>query len=323
MKIKIILKKILSAETYNKIQWVYNRIKRYNYLNYCNKENFNQKYVLKNLNKKQAADLQNTNDSKHKDKIIVSIIIVTFNNLKLTKKTLESIELFSNFDNYEIIIVDNKSTDGTRKFLKNYSQNKANIHLIYNTINAGFSAGNNIGIKKARGQYIALLNNDVYVTPGWIAGLLRHFKSDAMIGMVGPRTNNIGNSARLETFYNNVEEMINLSMDLYEKNCGKSYSINVLAFFCVIIKKEVFDKIGLLDEVYGIGLFEDDDFCHRAKLAGYKLICANDVFVHHHLSASIDKMGYKKKQELFERNKSIYEAKYGKWSPHSFTNDNI
>jgi GT2 family glycosyltransferase len=73
-----------------------------------------------------------------------------------------------------------------------------------------------------------------------------------------------------------------------------------------------------MDEAFGIGFFEDDDYCRRVERAGYGIACAEDVFVHHHLSASFDKLGADRKRQLFERNKVIYEAKWGPWVPHEY-----
>ena len=116
-----------------------------------------------------------------------------------------------------------------------------------------------------------------------------------------------------------MDEMVAFSQKLYDENKGKQYhNIRVLAFFCVAIKKEVFEKIGLLDEVFGIGMFEDDDFCERAKAAGYQLVCADDVFIHHHLGATFDQEPPEWKQNLFKKNKAIYESKHGKWIPHKY-----
>ena len=247
----------------------------------------------------------------------ISIIIVTYNNLEITKACLSSMEKYNNYENCEIIIVDNLSTDGTRDYLTSYCTKHKHIKCILHNENSGFAAGNNIGIKEASGEYIILLNNDTYVTPNWIQNLIHHFDIDNTIGMVGPRTNNIGNEARMETYYNSMDEMINLSYSIYYNNREKQYDINVLAFFCVAIKREVIETVGLLDEIFGIGMFEDDDYCIRTKNAGYKLICADDVFIHHHLGASFNK-NPEWKEKLFKKNKAIFEKRYGKWIPHKY-----
>ncbi len=90
------------------------------------------------------------------------------------------------------------------------------------------------------------------------------------------------------------------------------------AFFCVAMRREVYARIGELDEQFGMGFFEDDDYCRRVEQAGLEVYCAQDVFVHHHLSASFDSLGVEIKRVLFEKNKAIYEAKWGAWTPHAY-----
>ncbi|MGI8559866.1 MAG: glycosyltransferase family 2 protein [Luteimonas sp.] len=71
-----------------------------------------------------------------------------------------------------------------------------------------------------------------------------------------------------------------------------------------------------MDEAFGIGFFQDDDYCRRVEQAGFTIACAEDVFIHQHLSASFEKLGADHKQSLFEQNRIIYEAKWGEWKPH-------
>ena len=82
--------------------------------------------------------------------------------------------------------------------------------------------------------------------------------------------------------------------------------------------RRVHEKVGGLDEAFGLGFFEDDDYCRRVAEAGWEVACAEDVFVHHHLSASFDALKAEAKQKLFETNKAIYEAKWGPWEPHVY-----
>lgn len=247
----------------------------------------------------------------------VSIVLVTYNNLAFTQSCLYSMEQFNNYANCEIIVVDNLSTDGTRAFLTEYEQHHAHFKAILHSSNSGFAAGNNIGIQAATGDVVILLNNDTYVTPNWIHNLIKHFETDEKIAMVGPRTNNIGNEAKHHCHYSDMEQMVQLATELYYHHQSAQYEIDVLAFFCVAIKRSIIEQVGLLDEVYGIGMFEDDDYCMRVKQKGYRLICADDVFIHHHLSASFDK-DPEWKRKLFEKNKAIYEAKWGTWRGHSY-----
>ncbi|MGL4766701.1 MAG: glycosyltransferase [Formosimonas sp.] len=246
----------------------------------------------------------------------VSIVVVTYNNLELTKNCLHSIDRYSDYANKEIIVVDNQSTDGSDQFLKEWVLGANNRKLILNTDNKGFSAANNQGIALASGEYCVLLNNDTYVTPGWIRTMLSCFQSDASTGIVGPVTNNIGNEAKIDISYATMSEMLVQSMLFTRHHIGSKKNLKVLAFFCVMFSRKLVEEIGVLDEAFGQGFFEDDDYCRRAEQAGYRLVCAENVFVHHHLSASFNKLKQHDRQALFERNKQIYEAKWGEWLPH-------
>lgn len=283
-------------------------------LSYLKKSSVISRHDLNCCKDEGCVNLSNKEEPK------VSIVVVTYNNLELTKDCLASMEKFNNYLNCEIIVVDNLSQqDNTREFLVEYEKKHDNVKVILNEINGGFSYGNNIGIKEATGDYIILLNNDTFVTQNWIEHLIAHFNTDEDIGMVGPRTNNIGNEAKIDISYKNTKEMISFANELYKKNKGKQYSnIRVLAFFCVAIKRDVIEKVGLLDEAFGIGMFEDDDYCERVKKEGYRLVCADDVFIHHHLGATFDKEPPEWKQNLFKKNKAIYESKHGAWIPHRY-----
>lgn len=248
----------------------------------------------------------------------VSIIILTYNNLELTKACLNSLEANTGYKNMEIIIVDNASTDDTPDFLKKNYQHKKNYQIILNNKNLGFAAGNNIGLKAATGEYLVLLNNDTRVTSGWIRAMVSYFVQYSKMGLLGPITNNIGNEAKISTKYKNPDEMLPEVSEITLKNTGRLRLMKTVAFFCVMIPRKVFEEIGLLDERFGLGFFEDDDYCRRVQQAGYEIYCAEDVFVHHHLSASFDQMKAKSRQKLFEENKKIYESKWGAWQPHQY-----
>lgn len=250
---------------------------------------------------------------------IVSIIIVTYNNLALTRECLESVDIYRGFSNQEIIVVDNRSEDGTREFLQQWvSDSPSDRKVIFNEDNLGFAAANNQGMAAAKGEFLVLLNNDTYVTPGWLQTLMNHLRRDKTIGIIGPVTNNIGNEAKIDIFYSSMEGMIEAARRYTCNHLGEVFDLRTVAFFCVMFRRSVYEAIGLLDEAFGLGFFEDDDYCRRIEEAGMRIVCAEDVFVHHHLSASFDKIHSKKRQELFERNKKIYEEKWGAWEPHVY-----
>ena len=246
-----------------------------------------------------------------------SIIVLTYNNLHLTKLCVDSIFRNTTWPNFELIIVDNASKDATRDYLKKLEEQHENVKLILNDHNEGFAGGNNQGIRLATGEYIEPLNNDTIVTHGWLARLIRHLESDAKIGMVGPVTNSIGNEAKIDVDYSCIEEMEAFSERNACQNEGRKFEIKILALFCAVTRRKLFDEIGLLDERYEVGMFEDDDLAFRVKKAGYKLLCCEDVFIHHFHGASFKQLSEYKYQSLFNANRNKFETKWGvQWEPH-------
>lgn len=264
----------------------------------------------------RAADLDRALDAIEEPK--VSVVVLCFNNLDFTRACLDSLDLYSDYSNLEIIAVDNASIDGTQDFLRQWEAEGANRRFISNAANLGFSAGNNVGLRAATGEYLVVLNNDTYVTPGWVRGLVRHLRRNPQAGLIGPVTNNIGNEARIEIHYSSMEEMIASAGNYTRRHPGHAFPMGVAAFFCVMLTRRAYEAVGPMDEDFGVGFFEDDDYCRRLALRGFEILCADDVFVHHHLSASFNKLRAEAKQELFEKNKKIYEAKWGPWVPHVY-----
>jgi len=284
---------------------------------------FNIKYYIKSLFHLKKASVKDEDFNKlpllQHPLPKVSIIILTYNNLELTKLCLESIEQNTHYSNVEIIIIDNASTDGTADFLKNQYFQKAKI--IFNQTNKGFAAGNNQGLRIASGDYSVILNNDTQVSPYWLSRMLVHFQQQSKIGLLGPVTNNIGNEAKIYTRYKDPKKIWNEVKGIMANHQGKLRPLKTAAFFCVMIPRKILEEVGGLDENFGLGFFEDDDYCRRVELKGYKIYCADDVFVYHHLSASYSKMKKIERKKLFEKNKQLYESKWGKWQPHVYRKD--
>lgn len=248
----------------------------------------------------------------------VSVVVVTYNNLDLTKVCLDSLDRYSDYPNLELIVVDNASADETPAYLRAWAQAGDDRHIILNRDNRGFAAGNNQGLAIATGDYLVMLNNDTHVTPGWVATLVGHLHRTPSLGMLGPVTNNIGNEARIDIRYADMEQMLQASGDYTARHAGQLTPLHTAAFFCVMLPRHVYAKVGELDEAFGIGMFEDDDYCRRVQQAGWSIACADDVFIHHHLSASFNQIKQEKRQAMFEQNKAIYEAKWGAWVPHTY-----
>lgn len=232
-----------------------------------------------------------------------SIVVVTYNKLSYLKLCVESIKKYSIGENYELIIVDNMSTDGTRNWLAQ----KKDIKKIYNSTNLGFTKGCNQGILKAQGDNVLLLNNDVIVTENWLSNLIKCLYTRKEIGAVGPITNNCSNAQLIRVSYNSIKEM-ELWAKKYNAGNDKSWEERKrLIGFCLLIKREVINTIGLLDERFSPGNFEDDDYCFRMRKAGYRLILCKNTFVHHFGSISFSNSNY---YELLKINKEKFEKKW-------------
>ncbi|MGL5621145.1 glycosyltransferase [Cetobacterium sp.] len=252
---------------------------------------------------------------------LVSIVMVTYNNLEVTKKCIESIERNTAYPNYEVIIVDNQSKDDTPNYLKELAIKNSKIKIILNDENKGFSGGNNDGLRIAKGEYIILLNNDTLVTRGWISNFIKNLEKNQEIGMMCPVTNSIGNEAQIDVPYENKEELESFAWEYTNKHLNELYrEIGALAMFCVIMRRDVFEEVGYLEEAFGIGMFEDDDYSRRVEKIGYQIACCEDVFIHHFGSVSFKKLEDENYKKLFERNKAIYESKWGEWRPHCYRN---
>jgi len=247
----------------------------------------------------------------------VSIVVVTYNNLVFTRLCLASVLAHTPYPNYEIIIVDNASIDGTAPYLRQLAQQNAHVRVRFNTTNRGFAAANNQGIASATGDVLVLLNNDTIVTPGWLMRLTSHLKNPAT-GAVGPVTNRCGNEAEIETSYDSYGTLLDFAQNHVPRHTGEHFDIAMLAMFCMALRRDTYEQIGPLDERFGIGMFEDDDYAMRLRAEGYGLVCATDVFVHHFGEASFGELACRGKYgPLFHANRQRFEEKWNRcWQPH-------
>lgn len=179
-------------------------------------------------------------------KPLISIIIPTCNSYDdLLKPCVESIMQYTDLHNVEIIVVNNDERN--RRQSTKFARTNLDIKLISYPKKMGFPFAVNRGIEIAQGEYIMLLNNDVIILEqpknDWINKLILPFFLDETVGITG-------------VFKKAIPEI----------------NRKFLLFFCCLIHKSVFDKIGLLDEGHGIGYMEDAEFCLRAEDSGFKIL---------------------------------------------------
>lgn len=250
----------------------------------------------------------------------VSIVVLCYNQLDYTKQCVDSILRETAYPNYELILVDNCSKDDTANYLRGVVSEDERIKIVLNTTNRGFAGGNNDGIAVSDGEYIVLLNNDTIVTRGWLTAMVKRFRSSSKVGVVGAVTNSIGNEAQIPVTYQDVADMPAFAYDYTARHMGENYKHDgVLAMFCVMFSRKLTEEIGLLDENYGVGMFEDDDYSVAAERAGYELILPEDVFIHHFGSVSFKKLQDATYRKIFEANKAYFENKWNKkWQMHHY-----
>ncbi|MBK7960859.1 MAG: glycosyltransferase family 2 protein [Bdellovibrionales bacterium] len=251
-----------------------------------------------------------------------AIIVVTYNRADVTCLMLESLCTAKNETASEVILIDNKSKSEELGLIKNtfsrlVGEKRIVGTFIENEANKGFSGGNNVGLKIAFDRleftHICLLNNDTIVSDFWLDNLIGHNVN----GLVGPVSNNVGNEQIIPLLYEIESTSMSTLRNVFEFGSnwtqlhkGNIVSTPMLGFFCVLGPTQVFQKIGLLDEEFGLGMFEDDDYCVRALQGSFEIKIARDVFVHHWGSASFSRLKKKTLSDLMAKNRAYYERKH-------------
>ncbi len=223
-----------------------------------------------------------------------SIIIPNWNSFKLLKRCLNAISRNTKRKNIEVIIVDNGSKDGSVEFIKTLDM-KFPIKTIFNDENKGFVVGSNQGMLEAdKDSDICLLNVDAVVQKDWLKNMYETMINFPNAGVVGPLGNEVPSGHQKEGY---VEEDT-VSPNLYG--------------YCMLIMRELIDKIGYFDERYEVGGYEDNDYCIRTKLAGYETVISAKSFVKHkaHQVYALNKIDDEKRTILDRANEIKYLNKF-------------
>lgn len=221
---------------------------------------------------------------------LISIIIINYNQLQVTCEFLESTKALT-YPNYEIILVDNNSLPNPSSAINSLYPN---VRLILNTENLGFTGGNNVGIRKARGEYYFIVNNDTEVTPDLLERLLEPFREDASIGVVSPKIRYFTQPDIIQ--YAGFEEMNfftgrnstigNNEVDKGQYNEGRYTSYAHGAG--MMVKREVVEKVGPLPDIFFI-YYEELDWSAHIRRAGYQIYYQPAALLYHKESMTTGK----------------------------------
>ncbi len=239
---------------------------------------------------------------------ILSIIIVNYNGKNFLKACIDSIDNYLQSIRYEVVIIDNNSTDDSVSFLK---KNYPTLSLIENKRNVGFAAANNQGVRMAAGETLLLLNNDT-VLMGDISEALRLLNEDDTIGAVGIKMLD-GNKNYLPSFGKfpkpfNLLRISNLSYQFEEAQSGEFRSkdprdVDWISGAFLLTKKRYWNTVGGLDEDYFMYV-EDVDFCKKLQYIQLKSVFLPDPFFVHHVGFN------SKREHLLIKGYSIYASKH-------------
>ncbi|MGB3082256.1 MAG: glycosyltransferase family 2 protein [Candidatus Omnitrophota bacterium] len=232
------------------------------------------------------------------------IVLLSYESPDLLKKCVRSVLDHTRVKSRLIIVDNNSRSPEVKKYIEAVDGNETvEIEKVFNNENLGFAAGMNEGMRLSGARFVCLLNNDCVVTDGWLEEMIAVALKRSDIGLVNPQSN---------TFGSRPDEHSSIDVhaaSLAEKR-GKFVELGHIIGFACLVKREVIDDIGYLDEVYEGVCYEDTDFSVRARKAGFIPVMAEGSYVFHVEQASRGDM--KGKKEVYRRNKEIFENKWGK-----------
>jgi glycosyltransferase involved in cell wall biosynthesis/Tfp pilus assembly protein PilF len=242
---------------------------------------------------------------------LASLVILCCDQLDYTRLCLESVLRHTRVP-YELVLVDNGSTDSTGAYLEEMRSRPGpvRVQVLRNDENRGYPAGCNQGLAAAQGRYLVLLNNDTIVTQGWLEGLIALALHDwPHTGLVGPVSNCVAEPQRVLVDYHHPDGVAAFA-ERRRAFLGQALTVDRLIGFCLLIRREVLDQVGGFDERFGLGFFDDDDLCLRARQAGFRLAVALGVFVHHFGSRTFAGLGIDCPRQL-QDNFARFRDKWG------------
>jgi GT2 family glycosyltransferase len=232
---------------------------------------------------------------------LTSIVVVARDNLAVTAECLESI-LAHTPRSFELILVDNGSAAPLAALASALRARTANVTYLRNPRPEGYARACNRGLAAARGEYLALLHDDVVVTPGWLGRQLALMALDPVVGLTGPALSSGASSSQsvgMRT-YQQLGDLPIFARQWAVHHQGEIAVSFPLSGACLVMRRQVVSRIGGFDSAFPHAIHADDDFCVRAYRANFRMAIAFDAFVHHRGAATFKRLGIDRKQAAAE-----------------------
>lgn len=231
------------------------------------------------------------------------IIIPVWNQLEVTRECIDSILKSTGYP-YRLIIIDNGSEAPTGNYLSGLKATKnLDLLLIRNDKNLGFVKAVNQGVVVSDAPYLCIMNNDTIASPGWLEEMVDVIEANPSIGLLNPSSNTSGQFPGEKP----IDEYA-LTLRPLKRQIQELYTCRG---FCMLVTREAIRRVGLLDEIYHVGYFDDTDYCKRAQALGYKTARAKAAYVYHKENVSFKALENNK--DLFSNNERIF---FGRWGRH-------
>lgn len=236
---------------------------------------------------------------------VCDLVLLSWNHLEETRPCLESLFRTTEVPS-RLFIVDNGSEPHVREFLQAVRPAGAiqEVQLIQNETNEGFPLGMNRGIRAARAPYVCLLNNDLRFTLGWLSKMIEVAETHPEIGVLNPSSSTFGDVPPRGVSLDEYAQVL-------EAKRGWYVEVGMCIGFCMLITRQVLERVGLLSEQVERIFFEDEDFCMRAQQAGYQCVLVSGSYVYHAEHKTVRKMP--EREALFARNQRWCHEKWGRW----------
>lgn len=235
----------------------------------------------------------------------IDILLLSYGKFaSTTQPCIDSLLPDSRNEKYRLTVIDNHSPDDSAERIRDYLKDQPQVRTVYLENNTGFGGGMNHGASLATAEWLLLVNSDTVFAPGALDVLFQALSAQpAEVGMIGPITNAAGNDQGY-AIPGDRHVVMQTAAKLQHTPCHVLIPCYRLDFFCVAIRKSLWDKLHGLDPVFGLGYYEDTDFSMRAKALGCQMVICEDAFVYHMGGSSFS--ANPKTKALIKRNKKIF-----------------